>query len=49
LRVKGWPMAQAIRTRTGMTKRAIWMEDPTAMERERSILGNIEEESQSEV
>ena len=38
LRVNGWPIAHPRRTRTGMTKSAIWMEDPTAMERERSIL-----------
>jgi hypothetical protein len=31
-------MAHPRRTRKGMTKRAIWMELPMAMERERSIL-----------
>ena len=38
----GWPIIQAIVTSSGMTKRAIWIDEPMAIVSERSILSLTE-------
>ena len=43
--VMGLPMVHANSSMTGMTKSAIWIDDPTATETDRSILSLIETET----